>query len=77
MLIIYIKGSYYETPLYTHVLGDNGTVIRTRYEKGEEPRGWGGGGGEGVRRVKELSVTITCNLAVPATHHRISTIPRI
>jgi hypothetical protein len=77
MLIIYIKGSYYETPLYGHVLGDNGTVIRTRYEKGEEPRGWGGGGGEGVRRVKELSVTITYNLAVPATHHRISAIPRI
>jgi hypothetical protein len=77
MLIIYIKGSYYETPLHGHVLGENGRVIRTRYEKGEEPRGWGGGGGEGVRRVKELSVTITCNLAVTATHHWICTIPRI
>ncbi len=59
------------------MLGDNRTVIRTRYEKGEEPRGWGGGEGEGVRRVKDPLVTITCNLAVPATHHRISTIHRI
>jgi hypothetical protein len=49
MLIIFIKGSYYETPLYGHVLGDNGTVIRTRYEKGKEPRGWGGGGRGGER----------------------------
>ncbi len=32
MLIIYIKGSCYETPLYGHVLGDKRTVIRTRYE---------------------------------------------
>ncbi len=36
-----------------------------------------GGGGEGVRRVKVLLVTITCDLAVPATHHRISIIPRM
>ncbi len=28
-------------------------------------------------RFQESLVTITCNLAVPATHHRISTIPRI
>jgi hypothetical protein len=55
----------------------NGTVIRTRNEKWEEPPKVGGGRGEGVRRVKEPSVTITCNLAVPAKHHRISTIPRI
>ncbi len=33
----------------------------------------GGGGGEGVRRVKALLVTITCDLAVPVTHHRTST----
>ena len=49
MLIIYIKGSCYETPLYGHVLGDRRTVIRTRYEKWEEPPrvGWGRGrGGE-------------------------------
>ena len=46
----------------------NGTVIRTRYEKWEEPPRVGGGRGEGVRRGKEPSVTITCNLAVPATH---------
>ena len=32
---------------------------------------------EKLRRVKEWSVTITCNLAVPAPHHRISAIPRI
>ncbi len=44
---------------------------------GGAPKVGGGGGGEGVRRVKELLVTITCNLAVPATHNRISTIPRI
>ncbi len=37
----------------------------------------GRGGGEGVRRVKELLVTITCNLAVLATHHQISTVPQI
>jgi hypothetical protein len=49
-------------------------VIRMKYEKGEEPQG---GRWEGARRVKEWSVTITCNLAVPATHHRISAIPRI
>ena len=78
MLIVYIKGSFYETPLYGHVRsdkqdGDKGLGMRS----GRSPRGWGGGGGEGVRRVKELLVTITCNLAVPATHHRTSTIPRI
>jgi hypothetical protein len=31
----------------------------------------GGGGREGVRRVKVLLVKITCDLAVPATHHQI------
>jgi hypothetical protein len=49
MPIIYIKGNCYETPLYGHVLGDKRTVIRTRYEKWEEPTrvGWGRGrGGE-------------------------------
>jgi hypothetical protein len=61
MLIIYIKGSYYETLLYGHVLGDNGTVIR--YEKGEEPRGWGGGGGEGVRRDNPASTERTNRVA--------------
>jgi hypothetical protein len=42
MLIIYIKGSCYVTPLYGHVLGDKQTVIRTRYEKWEKPPrvGW-------------------------------------
>jgi hypothetical protein len=65
-------------PCMTMCWATNGTVIRTRYEKWEEPPGDGGGGrGEGVRRVKESSVTITCNLAVLATHHRISTTPRI
>ncbi len=50
MLIIYIKGSCYETPLYGHVLGDKRTVIRTRYEKWEEaPEG---GVGEGERGEK-------------------------
>jgi hypothetical protein len=44
---------------------------------GGAPKSGGGGGGEGVRRDKELLVNITCNLAVPATHHRISTMPRI
>ncbi len=44
--IIYVKGSCFETPLYDHVLGDKRIVIRTRYEKGEELRGGGGGEGE-------------------------------
>jgi hypothetical protein len=46
--IILIKGSCYETPLNHHVLATSGTVIRTRYEKGEEPPEGGGGRGEGV-----------------------------
>ncbi len=60
------------------MLGDkrNGDK-RQGMRSGRSPRGWGGGGGEGVRRIKELLVTITCNLPVPATHHQISTIPRI
>jgi hypothetical protein len=44
--------------------------------KGRSPKK-GGGGGEGARRVMVLLVTGTSDLAVPATHHWISTIPRI
>jgi hypothetical protein len=34
-------------PCMTMCWATNGIVIRTRYEKGEEPQGWGGGEGEG------------------------------
>ncbi len=42
-------------PCMTMSWATNGTVIRTRYEKWEEPPKGGGGGrrGEGVTRVKE------------------------
>ena len=74
MPIIYIKGSFYETPLHGHVRsdkqdGDKGRGMRRRWS----PRAWGGG----VRRVGYSWSTITCNLAVATRHHRISTIPRI
>jgi len=77
MPIIYIKGYCYETPLYGHVQsdkqdGDKGQGMRSRRSP------WArGGGGEGVRRVRYCWSTITCDLAFPTTHHRISTIPRI
>jgi hypothetical protein len=54
MLIIYIKKVVMKHPCMTMCWATNGTVIRTRYEKWEEPpEGGGGGMGEGVRRVKE------------------------
>jgi hypothetical protein len=42
MPIIFVKGSYFETPLYTMCRVTSRTVIRTNYEKGG-----GAEGGEG------------------------------
>ncbi len=48
MPVIYVKGSYFETPLYDYVLGDKWHGDKDEVEEGEEPKG-GGGGGEGKR----------------------------
>jgi hypothetical protein len=59
-----------------HVLGDKRHGDKDEVWERGGAEGWGGGG-EGVWRIKGIVSTITCNLAVPATHHRISAIPRI
>jgi hypothetical protein len=75
MPIICVKGSCFERPLYVHVLGNKRTVIRTSFEKGEELKG--GRGRYEAQRVKGAVSIITCNLAALATHHLVSTVPRI
>ncbi len=52
----------------------NGTVIGQGMRSGRSPQGWGGGGGEGVRRVKDWSQSLVIWLF---QQHIISNIPRI
>ncbi len=76
MPVIFVKGNYFGTPLYTMCRINKGG---DKDDSGKKGRSWGGGGRGRyeAQRVNGEFYVITCNLTASAPHLLVSAVPRI